>query len=628
MQIGDIIKFGNYPQGKDRTQAPIEWIVLDVNCDEVFIISRYGLARKKYNNNHAPITWENCDLREWLNNDFIKKAFSDEEANKIKVSKLENKDNPLPINFESMFPRARGGNDTLDRVFCLSIDEAEQYLSNLNQKMKCDCTWWLRSPGYYQGSAMYVDYNGTPDLGGCDPCMNDHIAVRPALRMILSKKNMEQKLVNIVKKNHNLQCGIFGNISDDLGELQIPELSPMVQMAYAYARRFAAGGLYVQGVFSYDQYMYICTVFMSYQITTTKDANLLPGEDVSFQEEALKQAAELLITYDHRFNISFIKFFSTALHNQGKSFPVLPRNSSYEKAVELIEKQIASFLITPTSKDNQKMQWSSDDHKNQDNSCINSMQQKHKGSDNSTIYFIIAIVIMVIILIVTGSQYHKARIENQELLYKLEDSERVYNYAQHEISTLRDYIVKRDIDNNKLNNYISELKKDNEKQKSQISELIKQQEKSQKKTNDTSYWTVYYGSGGFIDYTLNKKTNDYALYLSCEGFENKKAKDVDYDMRVNIDLPNGKTIDNSKDTLTFIIDGKMYYAQPQTSGLGSAKIWDNFVIHLFKGKHIEVIKDGKTITTFEPTKESISLVKDADCTQYGWNIDMEELNLN
>lgn len=99
-------------------------------------------------------------------------------------------------------------------------------------------------------------------------------------------------------------------------------------------------------------------------------------------------------------------------------------------------------------------------------------------------------------------------------------------------------------------------------------------------------------------------------------------------MRVNIDLPNGKTIDNSKDTLTFIIDGKMYYAQPQTSGLGSAKIWDNFVIHLFKGKHIEVIKDGKTITTFEPTKESISLVKDADCTQYGWNIDMEELNLN
>ena len=606
MQIGDIIKFGNYPQGKDRTQAPIEWIVLDVNCDEVFIISRYGLARKKYNNNHAPITWENCDLREWLNNDFIKKAFSDEEANKIKVSKLENKDNPLPINFESMFPRARGGNDTLDRVFCLSIDEAEQYLSNLNQKMKCDCTWWLRSPGYYQGSAMYVDYNGTPDLGGCDPCMNDHIAVRPALRMILSKKNMEQKLVNIVKKNHNLQCGIFGNISDDLGELQIPELSPMVQMAYAYARRFAAGGLYVQGVFSYDQYMYICTVFMSYQITTTKDANLLPGEDVSFQEEALKQAAELLITYDHRFNISFIKFFSTALHNQGKSFPVLPRNSSYEKAVELIEKQIASFLITPTSKDNQKMQWSSDDHKNQDNSSINSMQQKYKGSDNSTIYFIIAIVIMVIILIVTGNQYYKARTENQELLYKLEDSKRVNNDAQHEISKLRDYVVERDIDNNKLNNYISELKKDNEKQKGQISELIKQQEKSQKKTNDTSYWTVSYGTSGYVAFMLSKKTDDYSLVLDCDGGSSRGIREYD-DMRIDINLPNGKTIDNSKDTLTFIIDGNMYYAQPKTTGRSFAIVWDNFVQNLFKGKHIEVIQNGKTITTFEPTKESMSL---------------------
>ncbi len=612
MQIGDIIKFGKYPQDSNGSESPIEWLVLDVKGNEALLISRYALDCKQYHSGGS-ITWEDCDLRKWLNSDFLKSAFSNEESERILVSELRNDDNPKY--------GTRGGNDTKDRIFCLSIAEAEQYFSS-DEDIQCRptayareqgalvdsendcCNWWLRSPGFRQYLATCGCTDGV--LAHRGYYVNIVCAVRPALRMILSKKNMEQKLVNIVKKNHNLQCGIFGNISDDLGELQIPELSAMVQMAYAYARRFAAGGLYVQGVFSYEQYMYIYTVFMSYQITTTKDANLLPGEDVSFQEEALKQAAELLITYDHRFNISFIKFFGTALHNQGKNFPVLPRNSSYEKAVELIEKQIASFLITPTSKDNQKMQRSSDDNKNQDNSSINSMQQKHKGSDNSTVYFIIAIVIMVIILIVTGSQYHKARIENQELLYKLEDSERVYNYAQHEISTLRDYIVKRDIDNNKLNNYISELKKDNEKQKDQISELIKQQEISQKKTNDTSYWSTFYGAGGYISFVLSKKTNDYSLYLSCDGGSNRGVVEYD-DMRVKIDLPNGKTIDNSKDTLTFIIDGNMYYAQPKTTGIAFEIVWDNFVQNLFKGKHIEVIQNGKTITTFEPTKESMSL---------------------
>ena len=596
MQIGDIIKFGNYPQGKDRTQAPIEWIVLDVNCDEVFIISRYGLARKKYNNNHAPITWENCDLREWLNNDFIKKAFSDEEANKIKVSKLENKDNPLPINFESMFPRARGGNDTLDRVFCLSIDEAEQYLSNLNQKMKCDCTWWLRSPGYYQGSAMYVDYNGTPDLGGCDPCMNDHIAVRPALRMILSKKNMEQKLVNIVKKNHNLQCGIFGNISDDLGELQIPELSPMVQMAYAYARRFAAGGLYVQGVFSYDQYMYICTVFMSYQITTTKDANLLPGEDVSFQEEALKQAAELLITYDPRFNISFIKFFGTVLSFQGKNFPVLPNGSSYEAAMNVIEKQIAVFANYTPSNDIRENKLKSLDNSNLEKSN----KQEQIKSKSITGFFVVIIIIIITIICKDYFDIQSLSNTNPRLVEN-------NNSLSNEIDSKMNVIKGKNLLLMDIQKQINELKADNAKLKNYISELLKQ-------TDNTSYWT-YFKNKGVTRYTLLKNHNDYFLELECGPYTTKKPYDWGDDMRIKIHSPNNKIIDNSKETLTFVIDGKMYFAAPQTTGRLFAIAWDDFAYNLFKGKHIEVIKEGKTITTFEPTKESISSVKNADCHQ-------------
>ena len=75
MKKGDIIKFGNYPQDINGSKSPIEWLVLDVNENEALLVSRYGLDCKEYHNVFTDITWEDCDLRKWLNNDFIKSAF-------------------------------------------------------------------------------------------------------------------------------------------------------------------------------------------------------------------------------------------------------------------------------------------------------------------------------------------------------------------------------------------------------------------------------------------------------------------------------------------------------------------------------------------------------------------------
>ena len=76
MKKGDIIEFGIYPQGADGSVLPIEWIVLDVNENEALLISRHGLDCKQYHHERTKITWEYCDLRKWLNNDFIRSAFS------------------------------------------------------------------------------------------------------------------------------------------------------------------------------------------------------------------------------------------------------------------------------------------------------------------------------------------------------------------------------------------------------------------------------------------------------------------------------------------------------------------------------------------------------------------------
>ena len=192
MKKGDIIKFGNYPKDKNGNTSPIEWLVLDVKGNEALLISRYGLDCIQYHNSWANITWEDCDLRKWLNNDFIKSAFSEEEVKKIKVSELKNEDNP---EYET-----RGGNNTKDRIFCLSINEAEHYFgsdtdrqcrptSNARNKgayvdnSNSCCYWWLRSPGYDQNGASYVNSGGALHLNGYDVSL-DSLAVRPALRII------------------------------------------------------------------------------------------------------------------------------------------------------------------------------------------------------------------------------------------------------------------------------------------------------------------------------------------------------------------------------------------------------------------------------------------------------------
>ena len=87
------MKFGSYPQ-EDEAPAPIEWLVLEVKGNEVLIISRHALNCRKYHESSSPITWEHSDLRKWLNNDFLKAAFSAEEQKRILISHLENENNP------------------------------------------------------------------------------------------------------------------------------------------------------------------------------------------------------------------------------------------------------------------------------------------------------------------------------------------------------------------------------------------------------------------------------------------------------------------------------------------------------------------------------------------------------
>lgn len=168
-EVGDIIEFGNY-NGNN------EWEILDKEDDKILVVSKYAIENKSYNDGYVDITWEKCTLRSWLNNEYLNSAFDSAEQSLIMNTKVTNADNKEYGN--------PGGNDTTDKIFLLSIDEANKYFTSNNERKATlpsgtSCCWWLRSPGSTRVSAARVYTNGYIT----DKYANDYFdtAVRPAM---------------------------------------------------------------------------------------------------------------------------------------------------------------------------------------------------------------------------------------------------------------------------------------------------------------------------------------------------------------------------------------------------------------------------------------------------------------
>ena len=204
MAVGNIVTFGTYPQTKEGTdQTPIEWIVLDYDAadNKALLLSKYGLDVKQYNTSYPDITWEQCSLRAWLNDEFLKKAFSTEEQSAVLTTAVDNSKSQGYSGWNT-----DGGNNTQDRVFLLSYTEANSYLNvtygdskNINSRVaptayaiakgayanpafktadgEAAGWWWLRSPGYYRRDAARVNRVGSLSRNNVN---SDDTVVRPA----------------------------------------------------------------------------------------------------------------------------------------------------------------------------------------------------------------------------------------------------------------------------------------------------------------------------------------------------------------------------------------------------------------------------------------------------------------
>ena len=189
-KTGDIVKFGSYPQSEDADteKTAIEWEVLAKENERILLISKYGLDCKPYNEKREAVTWETSSIRRWLNEEFMQVAFIGDEQKWIAEITLENPNN-------RKF-RTKGGRKTQDKIFLLSIEEAEKYFASevaractptnyavangaYEEEKTGNCSWWLRSPGLFQNNAAFVGNDGGVYVNG--RVDYDHLADRPAL---------------------------------------------------------------------------------------------------------------------------------------------------------------------------------------------------------------------------------------------------------------------------------------------------------------------------------------------------------------------------------------------------------------------------------------------------------------
>lgn len=213
---GDRIYFGNYYTGDkkdDKKEYDIAWVVLEVNDGKALLISEQNIDYFRWqvdNYNYELKSWEDSALRSYLNYNFLNGAFSEEEKAKI----LDTVVVPDKDTHEDRFADALDlhdrvkENETVDKVFVLSVSEAMNYFST-DESRKSDPTiyttrtnkymeptlfhtadlvydethsWWLRTRIDTRANEHYVCYVEESGRIVRGDCYNNH-AIRPVIRV-------------------------------------------------------------------------------------------------------------------------------------------------------------------------------------------------------------------------------------------------------------------------------------------------------------------------------------------------------------------------------------------------------------------------------------------------------------
>lgn len=176
---------------------PIKWRFLDSGEGKVFVVSDLILDQHRYDGSSN--NYENSEIRNWLNNDFLNKAFADQSV--IATTSVDNS-----VASTGLDSNIYVCETTYDKLFLLSRQEAQ----NANYGFENDADksakvtdyakargvitssgdyvnngyWWLRSPRSDNSNSAYFVYSDGYITGMVDG-LRENYGVRPACWIIL-----------------------------------------------------------------------------------------------------------------------------------------------------------------------------------------------------------------------------------------------------------------------------------------------------------------------------------------------------------------------------------------------------------------------------------------------------------
>jgi hypothetical protein len=146
--VGDVLCLGQYEQdgSSPGKRQPIEWIVLDKADGKLFLIAKKGLETGAFNKTKQRATWAECSLREWLNNDFIKKAFKSDEQACILTTNVKTPAGSFTSPATGEKIKILKSADTKDKLFLLNVAEVKKYFPEESQRMTPNNSYLFNKP--------------------------------------------------------------------------------------------------------------------------------------------------------------------------------------------------------------------------------------------------------------------------------------------------------------------------------------------------------------------------------------------------------------------------------------------------------------------------------------------------
>jgi len=166
------------PGDSNITFGDFKWSVLDVQDGKAMLLTDIAVENHSYNDVYGKVTWATCDLRNYLNGEFMDAHFSEKNRSLIAETNVETPDN-------AWFGTS-GGDACVDKVFLLSMEEVVKYFGDsgklsagrpndpvntdnnqvisdeydeariVRNSDNADVWWWLRSPGFNESTAGII----------------------------------------------------------------------------------------------------------------------------------------------------------------------------------------------------------------------------------------------------------------------------------------------------------------------------------------------------------------------------------------------------------------------------------------------------------------------------------------